>query len=250
MGLLKTNNSYTRGNMSKKLFVPIMLCCVISLCAGCALGVKHDLATVKPHLSGKGSGDVALAVHDQRPFILNGNKKPDFIGLQRGGYGNPWDVHTKSGRPLSEDMVSAISNGLADAGLNTKAISASYSESPASVRDRIVAIGDNRALLVTITQWKTDTYVNVKLLYDLRAEVLDAKGIVLAHNEVRGEENLGGNFINPPAHAIRASPEAFGHKLEALVGSPTILDALMGGTDRITPAKTTAAVGKNAQPQN
>lgn len=230
----------------KFLFI-VVPCYMILMCTGCAIGTKHDLASTTPHLAHQGSGEIALAVHDQRSFILSGDKKPSFVGLQRGGYGNPWDVHTKSGTPLAEEMSSAISRGVSQAGMSVKLISVSYSESPAAVRNRIVALGNNRALLVTITQWKADTYVNVKLLYDLRAEVLDSKGMVLATNEVKGVDNLGGNFINPPAHAISACPEAFGRKIEELVGTPTILDALMGGTAKATPAE---PVGQNARVQN
>ena len=57
-----------------------------------------------------------LAVQDFRPYVLNGDEEPGFVGLQRGGYGNPFDVTTLTGRPMTEDMAEAMVKGLSDVG--------------------------------------------------------------------------------------------------------------------------------------
>jgi hypothetical protein len=42
---------------------------------------------------------LAVAVHDERSEVASGDKNPAFVGLLRGGYGNPMDVRTASGAP-------------------------------------------------------------------------------------------------------------------------------------------------------
>ena len=62
------------------------------LIAGCAAGNQYDYSGSDLALPITGSGDIGVAVLDVRPYVLNGDKKPDFVGLQRGGFGNPFDV--------------------------------------------------------------------------------------------------------------------------------------------------------------
>ena len=57
-----------------------------------------------------------MATQDRREYVLSGNKDPQFVGLQRGGYGNPFDVRTSDDRPLAEDMTTAIVAAMAGRG--------------------------------------------------------------------------------------------------------------------------------------
>lgn len=66
-----------------------------------------------------GTITVAVATHDQRPYVVGGNKKPNFVGLSRGGYGNPFDVVTVSGNPLADGFSESISRSLAARGFKT-----------------------------------------------------------------------------------------------------------------------------------
>ena len=84
----------------------------------------------------------------------------------------------------------------------------------------------DRFLYVFYSEWKSDTYANVALIYDISARVLDGRGTVLAESNVSGRDHLGGSFFNPPAHAAEAVPVAFRQKLEQLLGSPDVASAL------------------------
>ncbi len=76
-----------------------------SMLGGCAVGNTYEYRLPRLPLSVQGNSAIGLAVTDQRPYILDGDKDPNFVGLQRGGYGNPFDVTTASGRPMAEDMA-------------------------------------------------------------------------------------------------------------------------------------------------
>ena len=79
---------------------------------GCAIGNKYDYEVASIELPVVGTNEIGVAVVDRRPYVVSGDKQPDFVGLQRGGFGNPFDVTTKSGNPMAADMQVALAGEL------------------------------------------------------------------------------------------------------------------------------------------
>ena len=100
----------------KNIFI---LLCVVCL-TGCVAGHKYNYKASSMDIPVKPSEQrtLILSVEDWRPYVLSGDKEPNFVGLQRGGFGEPWDVTTASGNPMTEDMSAAIVSGLKGAGYN------------------------------------------------------------------------------------------------------------------------------------
>ena len=92
--------------------------------------------------------------------------------------------------------------------------------------DGLVATGADKSLLVSFIQWKSDTYVNVALLYDASAEVFDGKGQSLARKNVSGRDDLGGDVVYPMGHAEKAVPERTRKIFELLLNDEEIVKAL------------------------
>jgi hypothetical protein len=193
--------------------------------SGCAVGNKHSY-TMGPDFSMEGTRPVAVAAQDARPYVLNKEKSADFVGLQRGGFGNPFDVTTESGKPLAEDFAAAIAGALSRRGFKATAVSVAPSAALPDVRALASQAGAERVALVSIHEWKSDTYQNTALAYELVLRVFDANGAELATNRVTGRDNLGGSAFNPPAHAKGAVPTAYRAKLAELFGSDAVLKAL------------------------
>ncbi len=80
--------------------------------AGCAIGNKYDYGAAIATIYAETDKSVSATVIDQRPYVLSGSKSPSFVGLQRGGFGNPFDVKTKSGRGLAEDLTDVLVRAL------------------------------------------------------------------------------------------------------------------------------------------
>ena len=97
------------------LLLAAMLC-------GCAIGNTIDYATQVPELTVASSRTVAVGVQYLRPYVISGHNTPQFVGLQRGGYGNPFGVHTSSGNPLAQDMANAIVSALSEHDIKTESI--------------------------------------------------------------------------------------------------------------------------------
>src|SRR2546428_9600965 len=90
----------------KKLAVLVQLAGVLLL-SGCAIGNRYAYQTVVASPQVSGTTAVSIATYDQREYVRSGTKDPQFVGLQRGGYGNPFDVRTEGDRPLADAMTTA-----------------------------------------------------------------------------------------------------------------------------------------------
>jgi hypothetical protein len=87
-----------------------------------------------------------------------------------------------------------------------------------------------RTVLIQIGTWRSDTYNNTALEYDVTAWLIDPEGKVLGRSNVAGRDNLGGSLFDPGAHAKRAVPAAYRAKLEGLLNHPTIIRNLQPAT--------------------
>jgi len=192
---------------------------------GCAVGNQHAYTTETPQFSVSGTRSVLVCTQDARPYVLSAGKPPTFVGLSRGGFGNPFDVNTASGEPLASDFSATIARSLQQKGFKSSVVS--VGGSPVTDHRGLASrAGADRLALVTIREWKSDTYMNTSLLYDLTLQVFDANGSQLAVNRATGSDNLGGDAINPPGHAKGAVPPAYRRKLEELFSSEAVVSSL------------------------
>jgi hypothetical protein len=194
--------------------------------SGCAVGNRHAYHSVLATPAVSGSAQVGIATHDQRPYVLSGNKQPQFVGLSRGGWGNPFDIRTADDAPLADGMTQALTNSLRARGFRPVVVIVTASMSPAQVQERLAQAGGDRALLLTLREWKSDTYVGTGLFYDVTLSVLDRSGRTLAEKRLSGKDDLGADAWNPPGHAREAVPRAFKGKLEELLNDGAVTAAL------------------------
>ena len=102
---------------------------VMVFITGCTVGNKHTYQGVAVDLDTSGSSSVALATHDQRPYVVSGDKQADFVGLQRGGFGNPFNVTTLSENALAEDFSNVVAAALNSKGFRPLTMSTTATES-------------------------------------------------------------------------------------------------------------------------
>jgi hypothetical protein len=210
----------------RRLGVLVLFAGVVT--SGCAMGNRYAYHTVVANPQVSGTAAAAVATHDQREYVLSGNKPPQFVGLQRGGYGNPFDVKTEDDKPLADAMSTAIVNTLTKKGFRAQPVVVAHSATAADARQRIIGVGADRAVLLTLKEWKSDTAMRVGLLYNVTLAVLDRSGTVLAEKRLEGNENLGAAPL--PGKVGEVVAKAFTVKLEELFDDPAIAAALRGGS--------------------
>ncbi len=206
------------------LLVPVLTLAVLA--SGCAVGNTHSYDNVLASLSYQGTRKVAVGTEDQRPYVLNGEKGPQFVGLSRGGYGNPFNVTTTSGKPLADDLTLSLERSLDAKGFDAVALAVGLREDDAAVVAKASETGATRIVVLSLREWKSDTMLSTALIYEGALRVLDASGALLAESRIAGRDDLGGSAMNPPKHAQTAVPIAARAKLEALLADPAVAGAL------------------------
>lgn len=210
-----------------ELFLLIAVAIVV-LGTGCAIGNKHRYHDAVADFETSGTIPVAVGTHDQRDYIVDGGKGTTYVGTQRSGVGIPYNVSTASGKPLADDMTRSVCASLKKKGFDSSPVIIDYSlDSGAAVRE-LIAASPERAVLLVLHEWKSETYQNTSLHYKVELKVFNAEGTELAEAKIEGEDDLKGSAWNPPSHAKKAVPIAFKEKLEALFNQPQIVEALQG----------------------
>jgi ABC-type transport system substrate-binding protein len=191
---------------------------------GCAVGNTYDYGRADVDLAVRGHSELGVAVIDQRPYILSGDKDANFVGLQRGGFGNPFDVRTQSGRPLAVEMAEAMESELRENGF--KVFDLQISDSGSSVIATAVRqAAKPRNVILIVHEWKTDAMMSFGLSYDLALQVLDESATLLAEAETSGiKEKLGGAGFES-ANSVSAA-NAFSSKIGQLFNDPDVMSAL------------------------
>ena len=164
--------------ITAKGLVRLVVAALVLPLGACAVGNRYDYRNAIGGLPVSGKGSLAVAVVDARPYVVSGEKSPDFVGMQRGGFGNPFDVRTASGDPLAAEMRASIVSALQHQGFT---VVPPDGTAP-------------RKLELRILEWKTDVMMHMKVLYDMVLGVFDGQGKLLAQSSTKGEEVLSGGF--------------------------------------------------------
>ena len=191
-----------------------MLIAVAAL-AGCAVGQKFSYADGHiALLANRSDTPTAVAVLDQRPYILSGDKRENFVGLSRGGYGNPFNVRTRSGAPMAADMAAGIVRALEANGQPAQAVIVPPAEGIDGAKDRLKFTRAERQLLFILREWKTDTLEHTGLWFDVTLDVFDESGETLASKQISGKEVSGGSIVSAEKDAQKWFSEKVGQLLD------------------------------------
>jgi hypothetical protein len=164
------------------LTVLMVLCgAILVSCGGnSAINRTENYANAWPGVNYSTDRSIVVGVVDNRPYVLSGKVGPAYVGVMRGGYGNPFYMNTESGGPLSDDLGKALDSGLKNSGLRSKAIVLRAGTPVDEASKQLSAENSERALLLVVDEWKSDTYSTSRFLYDLTAMVYDDSGKLLA----------------------------------------------------------------------
>lgn len=211
----------------KRVVSVLMAGSVMVVMSGClAVGQKYQFNNIVSDIKTESASEVAVGVQDQRSYILNGDKKPEFVGLMRGGWGNPFKVTTESGKPLSMEITDSIAGSLKQKGFKVDEVEILFSDSQEAGLEKLLAAGKkDKYLFLIVNEWKTDTFVNIGLHYDLTMKIYDSTKAILGEKNIKGKDNLGKSSLKSAKNeALIAS--TFKTKMEELLNDEKILNSL------------------------
>lgn len=191
--------------------------------SGCAGGRSYDysIMLIEPKVEVGDVAEIALGVHDQRSYVVNGEKYPQYVGTQRSPAYVPWNINTRSGKPMAEDFLQAIRRGLAADGYTVRGVVLSEKEDKKQALAKLMQTGADRILLFTIREWFFDVWTSTRISTDVKLEVYDGSGRMLAGAETKKEEWDGNKKIVPDLE--------FKAAVEKLISDDAIVQALQGG---------------------
>lgn len=202
---------------------PYAIVALIVFLGGCAAGNRYDYVSASMALPVRGSGELGVAVIDLRPYVLNGDKQPDFVGLQRGGYGNPFDVTTQSGKPLAVDLQIVLVRALEESGYTARPMSLTNTDATSVAQ----AMGKELNVILFLNEWKTDAMMKFGVTYDIELKVIngDAQVIAQARSSAIKEVAGGAGFEGQNS---RLAAQIFETKVSRLFNVPEVKNALTG----------------------
>lgn len=219
----------------KRLCLSFFVLFSVLLLVSCAADHKIRYNDAVADLSASGGKKLAVAVHDQRPYIVSGESNPDYVGLNRAGGSlvpfKPHHVNTESGKPLADDMSESIRNSLAAKGFAVSAVKTAAKEDKNGILARMKETKAERLILLTEYEWQSDTYINTGLSYDMKLEIFDNAGSRLTEKTLKGEDNIArSESMWSPDLSIEGMkiviPKVFKAKIETLFNNKDVIEAL------------------------
>lgn len=203
----------------------VLVVMAIMLVAGCGpRGIRYNATLDNLRCSGKSS--VAIAVVDERPYIVSREKDPSYVGTMRGGYGNPFDQFTASREPLAADVLATLSQSLQSRGYNVLPIKTSGTENKAAVMEKFSAMNADRLLILVLKEWRSDylprAYTSERSSLFMKADlsILDKRRRTLALANLQEEITLPSGW---PEDTV---PEMYQKKIRQLLDNSRICQNL------------------------
>jgi hypothetical protein len=163
---------------------------------------------------------VSIGVHDQRPYVIDVNKAPTYTGTMRGGFGNPWDMSTQSDKPLSDDIAFAVSSGFKRLGSSADPVAISYKDDQQTALSKLKAKGTERIVLITLKEFRSDTYAKAGFFIDAILKIYDREGKELGGSSISHKDvGTGDGTVQSPEDAARLY-------LSRLLNDPAVRTAL------------------------
>lgn len=187
-------------------------------------GGTYDYGTLEVPLGVTPAGSVAITVIDERPYVVNGDEPPRFVGTLPGSYRQRSGAETASGRSLAEHVGEALAEALARQGAEVTPVPLRAGTSEAEALAALGATGAERLVVLRIREWQTMAQVRVEARWNLEASVHDRAGELLGRRATQGAETVGTTDMRQEAGPLAVS--ALARRLARLFGDPAITGAL------------------------
>ncbi len=156
----------------------------------------YSYKSIAPKLDYKGNVNIALVVHDQRPYIVSGKTKPQYIGQLRpasawggGGWDIPMNVITEDERTLADTLTGIISDAVRKAGFHVTTATIEPKERlNAKNYNQLRNTRNDKIVVVVLNEWMTDEFYNLGFAYDIFISVYSGESSNMAASyRLKGE---------------------------------------------------------------
>ncbi len=183
--------------MRKNTLKLIIFGFVITFLASCASPYKIHLNLANPEINSKGNAAICISSIDQREYILSKEYDPRVIATTRGGFGNIINIHTKSGKPVSDDISMIFKEALMKNGYKAETVVTVPSADSNEALNKMKSTAYDKYIMIKIKQLKLDILMTGVASYSFKfeIEIYDKNMRLLGSNTQKFEDSLGTVFI-------------------------------------------------------
>lgn len=208
------------------LLAALQACGAVEAMSEGSSGGSYDYGTLEVPLGVAPAGSVALTVIDERPYVVNGEEDPTFVGTLPGSYRQAIRAETASGRPLAAHISDALAAALGREGAEVSPVTVGAGTSTEEALAALRATGAQRLIVIQMREWQTKAEVRVEAQWHFEATVHDRAGGELARRITRGVEGVGVAGVTETGERVAVS--ALAERLARLFADPAMAAALEG----------------------
>ena len=179
----------------KKLCIRAIYLISLLTLIGCVVGKKVPYEKMKVELDYSGTKSIALAVYDQREMVVEGNRKPDFVGYQLSDIGIAWPMGTKSGKNFTDVIQEVVSQSFKAKGYTVLLIPTSYKDNYDDLKTRLIQSSSDRLMIIKLKKLQIVMVVATIIDIDVDVEVFDKSGNMLAVKNFQKSEQIATDIL-------------------------------------------------------
>ena len=170
--------------------------------SGCVAGqnIRLRYEPSRDAAAASASMPTKVIVTDNREYVVSGDKRPEYIGHYRAGFGNTWDVVNFKQVSLANQFAMDIESELKSLGF---------------------AVNDSqfrKVVTVAIREWNFDAMTNGRFWYDIQLTVSVPDGTKLFDTHVQDEKTVQGSVMTGAKSAMEKEiPVLYGQIIRALI---------------------------------
>ena len=206
----------------KKLSI-LIICLALT---GCAVGRKVKYDSLKMNLSEIKSEKISISLLDHREAVVDGSRKPDFVGYMRSNVGIAYPIGTESKNEFIFDLSSNIKNSLNRFNIEVVNIETKWSDSEQDVKSKLFTTNTNKKLLLVFDELHTDGYAIQVLHYKIGFFVYDSNNELIKYKVFEADRKLGGTVAWGAGPYKKYMPEAITKLFEDMFNDTEILNAI------------------------
>lgn len=211
------------SNMKK---LSIVILAIMALFTSCAVNQDVPYENVTGDISFEGNNSVAIAVWDQREMIVNGARKPNFVGYMRSGVGIAYPMGTETKENFADVIAENMAATLNKNGFSATPVKTEFIDSQDDIVSKLTNQQKDRSLLLILNEYHTDCYGLTNLMLNLDIKVYDQDGNLLAEKNIRESKGLGGDPFWGAGDYKNYIPENHKDVLEKILSADEIKKAL------------------------
>ena len=169
---------------------------LVTICSFYLMGCVSPLTVEEsaPNVNINQSVDaVSIAVLDQRPYVLDGDKTPDFEGIIRSGLGIPYSHTTITKEPMATYLGNRLESGIKQKGIDVEQHRTDTAMQFSNLMSKLKADG-KPSIIVLLKEWKYDFHAFAdSSWYDVNVTVTDRTGTQTITKNYSGENDIPDN---------------------------------------------------------